>query len=181
MNPMNARSRVIRVLKKVPLRVGRVILAIAGTATCLFILLSSKTGSTTSTSAGLPAAPAIVPAIRNVPSGSPKAPLSQASHGAAGSGGPGHASAAPKTVAGDVTQTIHGPVQVAITIKSGRITAVSVPVYPSDQQISSAALPQLIQETIATDSANINAVSGATYTSQGYISSLQSAIDKAGR
>ena len=60
------------------------------------------------------------------------------------------------------------------------VRTASVPVYPSDQQISATALPQLIQETIATDSANINAVSGATYTSQGYISSLQSAIDKAG-
>ena len=176
MSPMNPESRVLRVLTKVPLRVGRVILAIAGTATCLFILLSAKTGSTT---AGSPTPPAIVPAIQNVPSGSLKPALSQTSHGAASSGGPRHTSAAPKTVAGAVTQTIHGPVQVAITIKSGRITAVSVPVYPSDQQISSAALPQLLQETISADSANINAVSGATYTSQGYISSLQSAIDKA--
>jgi uncharacterized protein with FMN-binding domain len=87
-------------------------------------------------------------------------------------------------VAGDVTQTIYGPIQVKITVRHGKITAASVPVFPDgsphDQQVNSYALPQLIQETIAADSANISAVSGATYTSQGYVSSLQSAIDKAG-
>jgi FMN-binding domain len=59
-----------------------------------------------------------------------------------------------------------------ITVKGGKITAASVPVYPNgtmhDQQLNSYAIPQLIQETVAADSANISAVSGATYTSQGY-------------
>ena len=49
-----------------------------------------------------------------------------------------------------------------------------------DVQINEFALPELVQETISADSASIDAVSGASYTSQGYISSLQSAIDKAG-
>ena len=81
-------------------------------------------------------------------------------------------------------QTVYGPIQVDITVKDSKITAVSVPVYPDrterDIQIGDFALPELVQETISADSANIDAVSGASYTSQGYISSLQNAIDKAG-
>jgi uncharacterized protein with FMN-binding domain len=76
-----------------------------------------------------------------------------------------------------------GPVQVAITVTGNKITAVSVPVYPDgnqrDAEINSYALPQLVQETIAAQSANINVVSGASVTSDGYIGSLQSAIDAA--
>jgi uncharacterized protein with FMN-binding domain len=87
-------------------------------------------------------------------------------------------------VAGDVVQTIYGPIQVTITVKGGKITTVKVPEFPDgtmrDEQINSFALPELIQETVAADSARIDSVSGATYTSQGYDSSLQSAIDKAG-
>ena len=87
-------------------------------------------------------------------------------------------------MAGDVVQTAYGPIQVDITVKDGKITAVNVPVYPDgtmrDAQINQFALPELNQETISADSASIDAVSGASYTSQGYISSLQSAVDKAG-
>jgi uncharacterized protein with FMN-binding domain len=157
----------------------RVILAIVSTAACLVLLLSFKTRST---SAGLPP----VPAITTAPAHSPKPatrPATSTGHPKAGSSA-STGSAAPTTVAGNVVQTIYGPVQVAITVTNRRITAARVPVYPNgsphDQQISSYALPQLIQETVAAGSANISAVSGATYTSQGYISSLQSAIDKAG-
>ena len=105
-------------------------------------------------------------------------------HGTSSTGSPANPGTTTATVAGAVAQTIYGPIQVTITVKGGKITAASVPVYPNgtmhDQQINSYAIPQLIQETIAADSANISAVSGASYTSQGYISSLQSAIDKAG-
>jgi uncharacterized protein with FMN-binding domain len=162
---------------------GRVILAIVSTAACLVLLLSFKTRGT---SAGLPPVPAITPATGAAPSHSPRTATRTATGKgrpkAASSGGAG--SAAPTTVTGNVVQTVYGPVQVAITVANRRITAARVPVYPDgsphDQQINSYALPQLIQETVAADSANINAVSGATYTSQGYVSSLQSAIDKAG-
>jgi uncharacterized protein with FMN-binding domain len=101
-----------------------------------------------------------------------------------GSGyGGSSASGVSKTVAGDVVQTIYGPIQVTITVKSGKITAVHVPTYPNqtfrDQEVNSFALPQLVQETLSANSAQIDGVSGATYTSQGYVSSLQSALDKA--
>lgn len=155
---------------------GRVFLAIAGTAVCLALLLSFKSRST----AGLPAAPA----IQNAPAHSSRPATSKSHPTAASSSRPGNPGTTTATVAGSVMQTIYGPIQVTITVKHGKITAASVPVYPNgsphDQQVNSYALPQLIQETIAADSANISAVSGATYTSQGYISSLQSAIDKAG-
>jgi uncharacterized protein with FMN-binding domain len=155
---------------------GRVFLAIAGTAVCLALLLSFKSRST----AGLPSAPA----TQNAPAHSSRPAASKSHPAAASSSRPGNPGTTTATVAGDVMQTIYGPIQVTITVKHGKIAAASVPVYPNgsphDQQVNSYALPQLIQETIAADSANISAVSGATYTSQGYISSLQSAIDKAG-
>jgi uncharacterized protein with FMN-binding domain len=84
---------------------------------------------------------------------------------------------------GSVASTRWGDVQVSITVANGRITAVSVPVYPNsngrDQQINARALPILTQETIAAQSAHIDTVSGATVTSDGYVESLQAALDAA--
>ena len=51
---------------------------------------------------------------------------------------------------------------------------------PRDEEISGFAIPQLTQEALAAQSARIDTVSGATYTSEGYLQSLQSALDKAG-
>lgn len=89
-----------------------------------------------------------------------------------------------KTVTGDVAQTQWGPVQVQITVKGGSITKVTVPTYPSgnprDTEINDYALPILIQETTKAQSAQIDMVSGATYTSDGYVQSLQAALDQAG-
>ena len=88
------------------------------------------------------------------------------------------------TVTGDVAQTRWGPVQVELTVKAGSVTEVRVLQYPTgnstDEQINSYALPVLIQETLDSQSANIDMVSGATVTSVGYQQSLQSALDQAG-
>ncbi|MBO3753118.1 FMN-binding protein [Streptosporangiaceae bacterium NEAU-GS5] len=88
------------------------------------------------------------------------------------------------TVAGDTADTRWGPVQVKITVSDGKITDVRVPISPDgnrrDIEIARQALPILVQETLDAQSAHIDAVSGATYTSEGYVTSLQSAIDKAG-
>ena len=69
-------------------------------------------------------------------------------------------------------------------LAGGRITAASAVEYPQDtprdEQINAYAIPQLNSEAVAAGSASIDSVSGATYTSQGYIGSLQSALDKAG-
>jgi uncharacterized protein with FMN-binding domain len=74
-------------------------------------------------------------------------------------------------------------VQVAITVAGGKITNVDVPQYPNgsgrDVEIANYSLPQLISETLSAQNANIDMVSGATYTSEGYLQSLQSAIDQA--
>lgn len=87
------------------------------------------------------------------------------------------------TYTGASADTRYGPVQVQISVSGGAITDVQVLDYPSsnskDRQINQRALPVLISETTQAQSAQIDMVSGATYTSQGYITSLQSAIDQA--
>ena len=88
------------------------------------------------------------------------------------------------TVTGAIAQTRWGPVQVEITVADGTITDVAVIEYPTengrDREINQAALPVLVDETISAQSADIDMVSGATYTSEGYLESLQSALDQAG-
>jgi uncharacterized protein with FMN-binding domain len=166
----------------------RVVLAIASTAAVLVLLLSFK--SHTSTSALAPAAVApnpnpapssSTPAGGSPPSGSPAAPAATASSSGTSSGG---TPAGGKAVTGDAVETIYGPVQVKITVANGKVTAAEAIEYPDgtprDYQINSYAIPMLQQETVGVSSPNIDAVSGATYTSQGYIGSLQSALDKAG-
>lgn len=84
---------------------------------------------------------------------------------------------------GDAVGTRYGPVQAKITVSGGMITAVDVPEYPNgngrDRQINERAIPRLISETLQSQDASIDMVSGATYTSEGYTRSLQSAIDQA--
>ena len=84
---------------------------------------------------------------------------------------------------GDAVNTRYGPVQVAITVSGGAVSDVQVVHYPSsnprDRQINERAIPELVSETISAQSAEIDMVSGATYTSDGYIRSLQSALDEA--
>lgn len=110
------------------------------------------------------------------------------SSGSAPSSAPSSKSAAPaagaKTVTGDAVDTRYGPVKVAVTFSGKKITKIQVVEYPTetgrDQEINSYAIPQLNQQAMSAQSANIDGVSGATYTSEGYQQSLQSAIDKAG-
>jgi uncharacterized protein with FMN-binding domain len=106
------------------------------------------------------------------------------STGGTTSGSTGGTTGSTATVTGDSTDTRWGPVQVQVTVANGTITDVNVVDYPSgngrDQQINSRALPILVKETLDAQSANIDMVSGATVTSEGYLGSLQSALDKAG-
>jgi uncharacterized protein with FMN-binding domain len=91
---------------------------------------------------------------------------------------------ASRTVTGKDVLTRFGDIQVAITLKSGRITDVKPVTLPSDrprsQYISEQASPILRSEVLAAQSARINLVSGATYTSDAWAQSVQSAIDQAG-
>jgi len=88
------------------------------------------------------------------------------------------------TFTGASANTVYGPVQVQITVSNGKITNAVALTYPTgsfrDQQINQQAIPYLIQETLAAQSANIQGVGGASYTSQGWVDSLQSALSKAG-
>ena len=149
----------------------RVILAIVTTAAALALLLSFKTHS----QSGPGTSPA---AALGSPTPGGAGPAASAGGASAGTqaGGQG------KTVTGKAWPTVYGPVQVRITLAGGRITAASAVQYPQesprDQQINSYAIPQLNQEAVAAGSAKIDAVSGATYTSGGYIGSLQNALDQ---
>ena len=93
-------------------------------------------------------------------------------------------SSATRVITGASADTRYGPVQLQVTFAGKKITNINVLVYPTesgrDQEINSYALPILNQEAMAAQSANIDSVSGASYTSQGYTQSLQSAIDQAG-
>ncbi len=172
----------------------RVALALFSTITGLVMLLSFKTHSST---ASVPVATApVVPAGTSAGDGSSSTANSATSNSSTGSTStgtttaPSSATATPsatsttKTVTGDAIDTRFGPVQVQITVTNGTVTAVTAVDYPQndprDQQINSYAIPQLNSEALAAKSAKIDMVSGATYTSDGYISSLQSALDKAG-
>jgi uncharacterized protein with FMN-binding domain len=95
---------------------------------------------------------------------------------------PSPASTGTTVITGDAVDTRWGPVQVEVTFSGDTITAVKTVQAPDsngrDIQINNQALPILQQEALASQSADIDTVSGATYTSEGYIQSLQSAIDQ---
>lgn len=110
-------------------------------------------------------------------SGSGSASSGSGSSGSTGSGKSG-------TFQGSVAQTRWGPVQVSVTVATGKVTEVNVLTYPSgnhrDEEINAYALPILRQEALQKQSADIDSVSGATVTSDGYRESLQAALDAAG-
>lgn len=91
---------------------------------------------------------------------------------------------AERTVTGDVVSTPYGPIQVQVSLTGHKITNIKALQTPSDggrsRMINDFAVPQLKQEALTAQSARIDAVSGATYTSEGYVQSLQSALDRAG-
>ncbi|WP_215450912.1 FMN-binding protein [Streptomyces sp. ATCC 21386] len=142
--------------KSHPIR--RTLLATAATVSGIVLLLSLKPASD--------------------PAGSVQA-------GAAG-GAPsaqGGVAAGAQTLTGTAVQTDYGPVQVRISVNGGKITGAEAVQQPSggrSTQISADAIPKLNQAAVAAGSAEIDAVSGATYTSAGYKESLQSALDQAG-
>ena len=163
--------------KNRPLR--RVTLAAATTVTGVVLLLSLKPHTP----------PTLVqassPSGQSQSSGSSSGGTSGSSPSSSPSSSSGSTkSTGTKTVTGDTVQTRWGPVQVRVTVKNGRITDVTAVAYPTDnpkdQEINSYAIPQLRREALAAQSAQIDSVSGATYTSDGYKQSLQSALDSAG-
>jgi uncharacterized protein with FMN-binding domain len=94
-----------------------------------------------------------------------------------------HAAGA-QTVVGSVQQLAGGlgTIQVKVTAAHGKLASVGMAQMnlhgPQSQQISSSVIPQLEQQTMAANGGPIHGVSGATYTSQAYTTSLQAALDK---
>ena len=88
------------------------------------------------------------------------------------------------TATGTAEDTRYGTVQVAVTVTKGRITDIETvelsATDPHSQQINAEAVPALRRQALAAQSAHIDGVSGATFTSDGYEASLQSALDKLG-
>lgn len=88
------------------------------------------------------------------------------------------------TFQGRVVKTRYGPVQVEATVSNGKLTDVRALRMPNedekDREIAREAEPKLEKRALAAGDARIDAVSGATYTSKGYVLSLQSALDRAG-
>jgi uncharacterized protein with FMN-binding domain len=151
----------------------RVILAVTGTIAGLVALLSFK--------AHAPTVP--VAATTGTGGGSSSSSSSSSSRtipgefqSVAGTLTPGETA-----VTGKVANTVYGPVQLQLVVKSHKIVKVAVLEQPTntihDIQIGEFAFPKLISETLTAQNAKIDAVSGASYTSAGYISSLQSAVD----
>jgi len=145
----------------------RIAIAIAATVSVVVLLFSYRTSTDSTPIAATGHQPR---SAQPVPSASP-APSAAAGAGAGG------------TFTGDAVDTRYGPVQVQITVSGGRITAAQTLQVPQessrDVRINSAAVPILNDETVQAQSAQIDTVSGATYTSEGYTRSLQSAIDAA--
>jgi uncharacterized protein with FMN-binding domain len=162
----------------------RAALVLGGTAAGLAALLSFKTHSSAPPAAAA-STPATSPSASATGAGASPAPTATRSAGAkpsASTGGEG-ASTAARTVTGAVANTQYGPMQVQLTLTGQKISKVTVLQQTDDgaesDQIDSMAIPKLTSETLAAQSARIDAVSGASYTSAGYIQSLQSALDKA--
>jgi len=165
----------------------RVILAVTGTIAGLVALLSFKTHpamTTTGTlpSAGLPAAGTTAPAT-SAPAPNSTAPSTAT--GGSSSAAPSSSAASPgKDYTGQAIDTRYGTVQVRVTMTGNTISNVAfvqlTSYDPRSQEINAQAGPILLQETLSAQSANIDGVSGATYTSNGYAQSLQSALDQVG-
>jgi uncharacterized protein with FMN-binding domain len=160
----------------------RAFAAIVATVAGLVLLLGFKTHS-----ARQSAEPPLAETASSPPAPQTSAPV----HAPSSSGPPAKkpsATATPaqpqtRTVTGSSIRTRYGDVEVQVKFAGTRITDVVPVKLPDnndvDQEIDQQAVPILIQETLTAQSANIQAVSGASYTSDGYIRSLQSALDKA--
>jgi uncharacterized protein with FMN-binding domain len=144
----------------------------------------SSSGTSPSTATALPAPSRVAASAPRTASPAGAAPPRPAATQAAPA--PSRAPAAPstRTINGAPADTRYGPVQVQIKVRGRRIVSSNAIVYPTserrDREINDYAVPQLNDETVKAQSAGIDTVSGATYTSDGYRQSLQSALDAAG-
>ena len=168
----------------------RAVLTLGGTVAGLAALLTFK--SHTIADAAPAASPPPVSATTSQPAATPANSARPAdSKGPANSTGTAAGKSTPsagtqptaRTATGLVETTPYGPMQVEVTLDGTKITKVTVLQQTDDggesAAIDAAAIPKLTSETLAAQSGQIDAVSGASYTSSGYIKSLQSALDQA--
>jgi len=147
---------------------------------------SSATGAKASTAPTMTqttTAPATTPAKTTPASAKPSStPTKKASSPAttAPAAAPSSSAPASGSYAGPTENTQYGEVQVTITVSAGKITNAVGSLPDGGDSIGANAVNQLDSEVVSDQSANVQAVSGATYTSDGYIASLQSAVDQAG-
>jgi uncharacterized protein with FMN-binding domain len=143
----------------------------------------------TATAAGLAAVLGFKPHEPALPSVSAAAPSASVAPGAgsgttAGSGNGSGSTTGAKTATGDAVDTPYGAAQVRVTVSGGKITNIEALQLqgndPKSVAISTSAEPLLRESALAKQSAAIDAVSGATFTSASYAASLQSALDKIG-
>jgi uncharacterized protein with FMN-binding domain len=163
----------------------RAVVILAATVVGLFLLVSFRTPPSNTIGSGV----ALLPA-RSSPSASSSPPAVTPS-GAPPSGGatpgptatPGANGLKNGSFTGQDFPNFYGDVQVQVVVSGGRITDVKPLQYPTDRPqsayISSVAIPYLHDEVLQAQSAQIDVISGATFTSQSYAQSIQSALDKA--
>jgi len=152
----------------------RIVFVVMSTVTAVVLLFSYRTSTDSAIVAGSPVARL---------SGSPGSTSQPRSPNTSGPATSKLSKPRPATYTGDSADTRWGPVQVRITVRGGKITGSEAVQYPQnngrDAEINGFALPVLDQEVVQQQSASIDTVSGATVTSDGYLQSLQSAIDQA--
>lgn len=159
----------------------RVVLVFMSTITTVMLLFGYHTSTNSNSLVSSP--------MVQTPAATDPTPSSRASGGGGSSSttsGTGTTSSpvvAAVSYTGGVADTRWGPVQVRITVRGGKITRARAVQYPQgtnvDAQINNYALPILDREVVQKQSVSIDAISGATVTSDGYLQSLQSAIDQA--
>ncbi len=146
--------------------------AVAGFAGVLG--LHGRTAPAARAADGAPGRSQPSPSASSAPSGPGPSPGSQPVPAAAGGG--------THSVSGAMEQFGYGELAVRVTVTGSRITNVTVPALqtaePFSRQLSEQAIPLLKSQVLAADGASINGVSGATFTSEAYATSLQAAPDK---
>ena len=163
-------------MKRAPL------LVLAGTVAGFVGVLTFHTRPVSATTPGIPRS-------AGMPSAS-SAASSAAAPGRSAGPPPTPAVAGGRTAGGHVARSVmgqsvqfgYGVLDVRVTVSGNHITDISVPnlrtAEPTSQQISEQAIPMLRSEVLSAQSASVNGISGATYTSQAYVQSLQAALDK---
>jgi len=158
-------------------------IALVTTAIALVLLFNFKTPDQVPTAAGIASTGGSLSTTSGTTGSSSSSSTSGTSSGSTAQASPSAAAATgTETLTGAVYSSRYGNTQVQVTITNGQITAVTALQLPSggrSGQISQYVEPILSSEALTAQNANIDIVSGATYTSEAYAQSLQSALDQA--